>query len=77
MAYKPNEIGRLSLAQLTEYKAFSGITERQYCILKRKFYDADLPKIKTICKELHISPSTYNKELRKALTIIKQYSDKQ
>lgn len=73
MAYKPNEIGRLTLSQITEYKDHSGLTDRQYYILKRKFYDADFPSIEKIQKELKICNTTYNVELRRALAIIKQY----
>lgn len=75
MAYKPNEVGRLTLAQLNEYKEFSGLTERQFYIIKRKFYDADFPKIIDIRKELNISNTTYNIELHRALAVIAHYEE--
>lgn len=75
MALKPNDIGRLNLQELNEYKENSGITQRQYKILKRKFYDSDEPTLQKICFELNIGTTTYNKELRKALSIINAYQN--
>lgn len=73
MALKPNKLGRLTLRELNDYKENSGITNRQYQILKRRFYDSDEPNRQMICTELNICAATYNLELRKALEIIKAY----
>lgn len=70
MALKPNEIGRLTLQEICEYRYYSGITERQYQILKRKFYDKDEPSMQQICLELNISIPTYNREMKKAFKTI-------
>lgn len=75
MALKPNSIGRLNLQELNDYRDNSGITQRQYQILKRKFFDSDEPTYQKICLELSIGTTTYNKELRKALSIIKAYKN--
>lgn len=73
MAYKPNDCGRLSLQELLDYRQNSGLTDRQYSILKRKFYDSDEPNRQMICSELHISTVTYNNDLKKALKVINAY----
>lgn len=73
MAFKPNDCGRLNLKELLDYKENSGLTNRQYQILKRKFYDSDEPNRQMICTELNISTVTYNNDLRKALKIINAY----
>lgn len=73
MALKPNDCGRLTLKELLDYKENSGITQRQYQILKRKFYDSDEPNRQMICTELNISTGTYSLELRKALKTIEFY----
>lgn len=73
MALKPNEIGRLTLQELKDYKENSGITDRQYQILKRRFYDSDEPTIVKICLELNISINTFNREVKKAFKIINRY----
>lgn len=73
MALKPNDCGRLSLKELLDYKENSGLTQRQYQILKRKFYDSDEPNRQMICTELNISTVTYNNDLRKAFKIIDAY----
>lgn len=75
MALKPNDCGRLTLKELLDYKENSGITQRQYQILKRKFYDSDEPNRQMICSELNICTGTYNLELRKALQIIEAYKN--
>lgn len=75
MALKPNDIGRLTLQELYDYKQHSGITDRQFNILKRKFYDSDEPNRQMICSELNICTGTYNLELRKALKIINAYKN--
>lgn len=75
MALKPNDIGRLTLRELNDYKENSGITHRQYLILKRKFYDSDEPNRQMICTELNICTGTYSLELRKALQIIDAYKN--
>lgn len=73
MALKPNSIGRLTLHEITDYKNNSGITNRQYQILKRKFYDSDEPTMEKVCLELNISTNTYNRDLKKAFAIIERY----
>lgn len=75
MALKPNDCGRLNLPELLDYKENSGITDRQYKILKRKFFDSDEPTYQKICMELNISTPTYNRDLRKALFLIKKYNN--
>lgn len=75
MALKPNSVGRLTLKELNDYKENSGITNRQYKILKRRFYDSDEPNRQMICTELNISTGTYNLDLNKALTIIEAYKN--
>ena len=75
MALKPNTIGRLTLREITDYKQNSGITNRQYQILKRRFYDSDEPNRQMICTELNICAKTYNLELKKALKIIDAYKN--
>lgn len=76
MVLRPNDCGRLTLQELEEYRFYSGITERQYKILKRKFYDNDEPNRQIICDELNICEKTYNSELKKALKIISKYKNK-
>lgn len=76
MALKPNDCGRLTKQELLDYKENSGITQRQYQILKRKFYDSDEPNRQMICTELNISTGTYNLDLKKALTVIQAYKTK-
>lgn len=76
MSLKINGTNRLCLQKLNEYRENSGITERQYQIIKRKFYDKDEPSVTMICMELNISDSTYTRELRKALDTIFQYENK-
>lgn len=74
MALKPNDCGRLTKKELLDYKENSGITDRQYQILKRKFFDSDEPTFQKICMELNISTPTYNRDLRKALFLIDKYN---
>lgn len=75
MALKPNDCGRLNIHELNDYKDNSGITQRQYQILKRKFFDSDEPNRQMICSELNISTATYNLDLKKALKIIEKYKN--
>lgn len=75
MARKPNECGRLNLQELNDYRDNSGITDRQYQILKRRFFDRDEPNRQMICTELNISTVTYNNDLRKALKIVEVYKN--
>lgn len=76
MALKPNDSGRLTLQELEDYRVNSGITERQYKIIKRRFYDSDEPNVQMICTELNISETSYRRDLRKALAIIYRYEYK-
>lgn len=71
---KPNSVGRLTLQKLNEYRDNSGLTERQYLILKRRYFDSDFPNMLMICTELNISTTTYSRELRKAIDIINDYN---
>ena len=70
---KPNETGRLTLSELNDYRDNSGITERQYQIIKRRFYDRDEPSTLMVCTEMNISLMTYNRDLNKALATIWRY----
>ncbi len=76
MSLKINGADRIFLQKLNDYRDNSGITERQYQIIKRKFYDKDEPNVIMICTELNISERTYARELRKALKTISQYENK-
>lgn len=73
MTLKPNDCGRLTLQELEEYRYYSGITQRQYQILKRRFYDSDEPTIDKVCLELNIGTNTYNRDIKKAFKIINRY----
>lgn len=73
MSLKINGTGRLCLQELNDYRDNSGITERQYQIIKRRYYDRDEPNTIMICTELCISESTYRRELHKALDAILHY----
>lgn len=73
---KPNETGRLTLQELKDYRENSGLTERQYQIIKRKFYDRDAPNMIMICNELNIGTATYSRDLNKALAIIYRYNQR-
>lgn len=74
MSLKINGADRISLQELNDYRDNSGITERQYQIIKRKFYDKDEPNIIAICTELNIGTATYSRDLSKAIEIIKRYN---
>ncbi len=71
---KPNEIGRLTFQELIEYRENSGLTERQYQIIKRKYFDRDNPNMIAICDELNIGTATYSRDLNKAIAIIYRYN---
>lgn len=73
MSLKINGAYRISLQELNDYRDNSGITERQYQIIKRKFYDKDEPNVIAICAELNIGTATYSRDLSKAIEIIKRY----
>lgn len=73
MSLKINGMGRICLQELNDYRENSGITERQYQIIKRKYYDWDEPSVTMICIELCISESTYRRELHKAIDTILYY----
>lgn len=74
MSLKINGADRISLQELNDYRDNSGITERQYQIVKRKFYDKDEPNIIAICAELNIGTATYSRDLSKAIEIISRYN---
>ena len=74
MSLKINGANRISLQELNDYRDNSGTTERQYQIIKRKFYDKDEPNIIAICAELNIGTATYSRDLSKAIEIIKRYN---
>ena len=67
------ESTRITKDELQDYKENSGITDLQYEIIKRRYYDADAPTIVAICIELHISERKFNRELNKALMQIYRY----
>ena len=67
------ESTRITKSELEDYKENSGITELQYEIIKRRYYDASAPTIVAICIELHISERKFNRELNKALMQIYKY----
>lgn len=67
------ESTRITKNELQDYKENSGITDLQYEIIKRRYYDASAPTIVAICIELHISERKFNRELNKALMQIYRY----
>lgn len=67
------ESTRITKDELQDYKENSGITDLQYEIIKRRYYDAGAPTIVAICIELHISERKFNRELNKALMQIYRY----
>lgn len=71
-----NDTNRLTRAELEDYKQNSGITELQYEIIKRRYFDPDEPTVVSICMELKISAKKYNKELNRALLQIYKYENK-
>lgn len=68
------ESTRITKTELEDYRDNSGITELQYEIIKRRYYDASAPTLIAICIELHISERKFNRELNKALMQIYRYS---
>ena len=74
MSLKINGADRISLQEINDYRDNSGITERQYQIIKRKFYDKDGPNVIAICAELNIGTATYSRDLSKAIEIVKRYN---
>lgn len=73
MTLKINDTNRLTRDELEDYRENSGITELQYKIIKRRYFDSDEPNVTAVCDELSISPKKYNKELNKALMQIYKY----
>lgn len=71
---KPNKTGRLTLQELYEYRDNCGLTERQFQIIKRKYFDRDNPSMIAICDELHIGTATYSRDLNKAIAQIYRYN---
>lgn len=74
MSLKINGADRISLQELIDYRDNSGITDRQYQIIKRKYYDRDNPNIIAICDELNISTATYSRDLSNAVATIYRYN---
>lgn len=74
MSLKINGADRISLQEINDYRDNSGITERQYQIIKLSFYDKDGPNVIAICAELNIGTATYSRDLSKAIEIIKRYN---
>lgn len=69
-----NKTNRLTKTELEDYRNNSGITELQYEIIKRKYYDAKEYTVVSICLDLGISSRKYNRELNKALEQIFRYT---
>lgn len=69
-----NKTNRLTKTELEDYRNNSGITELQYEIIKRKYYDAKEHTVVSICLDLGISSRKYNRELNKALEQIFRYT---
>lgn len=76
MSLKINGTDRLSLQKLIDYRDNSGITERQYQIIKRKYFDRDNPNMIAICDELNIGTATYSRDLNKAIATIYCYNQR-
>ena len=68
-----NETNSLTRQELEDYRVNSGITELQYAIIKRKYYDPGEHTVVSICLELGISACKYNRELNRALLQIARY----
>lgn len=68
------ESTRITKTELEDYRDNSGITDLQYEIIKRRYYDSSAPTLIAICIELHISERKFNRELNKALMQIYRYS---
>lgn len=64
---------RLTRAELEDIRDNSGITELEFNIIKRKYYDKDAPYAFQIVDELHISPSQYTRTLNRAIEQITAY----
>lgn len=77
MALKINETtNRLTRDELEDIRLNSGITDLQFEIIKRKYFDSDNPTVVAISMSLNISERKYNVELRKALEQIYRYTYK-
>lgn len=75
MALKINDTtNRLTRDELEDIRLNSGITDLQFEIIKRKYFDGDNPTVIAICLSLNISERRYNVELRKALSQIYRFS---
>lgn len=71
-----SDTNRLTKEELEDYRENSGITERQYQIIKKRYHDKNEPSIIAVCMDLNISQSQYNRDLRKALNQIYKYEQK-
>lgn len=76
MSLQINDTNRLTKDELEDYRVNSGITNLQYEIIKRRYFDPDVPTVVAICLELNISAKKYNSELNKALLQIYKYEHK-
>lgn len=73
---KINGNSRLTAFELSEYKKNSGITDLQYEIVKRRYFDGDEPTVVSVCMSLNISQRKYVAELNKAIKQIEKYEEK-
>lgn len=75
MSLKINDTNRLTKDELEDYRTNSGITQLQFEIIKRRYFDANEPTVVAICMDLNISTKKYNRELKKALLQIYKYDN--
>lgn len=76
MSLKINQTtNRLTKEELLDYKENSGITELQFEIIKKRYFDANEPTVTAICMDLCISQKKYNRELNRALRQIYIYDN--
>lgn len=64
---------RLTRAELEDIRDNSGITELEYTLIKRRYFDNDAPYTFQLVDELHISPSQYTRILNRAIEQITAY----
>ena len=67
------KVKRCTKSQLEEICTQAGLTDRQKYIVKRKLFDGDNPLIVKICDELHISKSTYHRDVLEIKKMLHQY----